>query len=83
MIVALFDHFFEMADFDHRFSCSFISRICKTSCPASLNDFNLISLLGWVHKLVSRVLATRLKRVIRKLVRESQSAFVKGRNIFG
>lgn len=35
-----------------------------------------------MHKLVPRVLSATLKGVIGKLVRDSQSSFIKGRSIF-
>lgn len=63
-MISLFNYFFEKADFDKQFSSSFIFLILKVKNPTSLNDFRPISQLGWVHKLVTRVLATRLKGVI-------------------
>lgn len=78
----MFNNFFETTEFEHRFSSSFILLISKVSFPSNLNDFRLISLLKWVHKLVTRVLVDRLRRVMRKLVRDSQSTFIKGRSIF-
>lgn len=56
-----------MANFNQRFSCPFISLIPKVVSTVCLNDFKPISLLGWVHKLVARVLATRLKGVMASL----------------
>lgn len=78
----MFDHFFDMMKFDHRFFSSFISLVSKVACPSSLIDFRLIFLLGWIHKLITCVLVARLRGVIGKLVQDSQSAFIKGRNIF-
>lgn len=50
--------------------------------PFSVNDFRPISLLGWVHKLMARVIAAKLRRVLGELVRNSQSAFFSGRSIY-
>lgn len=50
------------------FTSSFIPLIPKVGNPSSLINFRPVSLLGCVHKLVTRDLATRLKRVIEKLV---------------
>lgn len=45
-LVSLLDQFFELTEFDHRFSSSSISLIPKVSSPSNLNDFRPISLLG-------------------------------------
>lgn len=81
-LLSMFNHFFQMAEFYQRFSSPFIFVIPKGGSPSSLNDFRLISLLSWVYKLVTRVLAAILKGVIDKLVWDTQSAFMIGRNIF-
>lgn len=60
--------FFNMVEFDNWFSTSFIVLIPKVGCSSNLNDFRSISLLGWVHKLVARVLAKRLRGMMGKLV---------------
>lgn len=40
-----------------------------------------ISLIGSAYKIIAKVLASRLKRVMWKLIGEMESAFLKGRNI--
>lgn len=81
-MLALFNHFFETIEFDHRCSSSFISLIPKVGNPSNLNGFRLISLLRWTHKFITRFLAAKLKGVIGKLVGDTQSVFINGRNIF-
>lgn len=81
-LLSLFNQFFQMAKFDHRFSCSFILLISKVGSLTNLNDFRLISLLGWVHKLVTRTLAIRLQGIMGKLVQDMHIAFLKGKSIF-
>lgn len=78
----MFNHFFEIGEFEHRFFRSFILLIFKISYPSSLNGFRPILLLGWVHKLVHRVLAAKLRSVTGKLVWDSQSTFIRGKSIF-
>ncbi|RVW92334.1 putative ribonuclease H protein [Vitis vinifera] len=46
-----------------------------------LGDFRPISLLGGLYKLLAKVLANRLKKVVGKVVSTSQNAFVMGRQI--
>lgn len=81
-LLSLFGKFNKTVKFDQRFYSSFITLILKVENPSIPNDFRSISLLVWVHKLITRVLSARLKCVMGKLVRDSQLAFIKGRSIF-
>ncbi|KAJ9553900.1 hypothetical protein OSB04_017945 [Centaurea solstitialis] len=60
---------------------SFLTLIPKTSNPCGLSDFRPISLIGVFYKVVTKVLAQRLKKVIANVISEPQSAFIKNRNI--
>ena len=46
-----------------------------------LGDYRPISLLGGLYKLLAKVLANRLEKVIGKVVSPDQNAFVMGRQI--
>ncbi|KAJ9553128.1 hypothetical protein OSB04_017173 [Centaurea solstitialis] len=59
----------------------FLTLIPKVTNPSNIGDFRPISLIGVFYKVVAKVLAQRLKKVIGKVISESQSAFIKGRNI--
>lgn len=51
------------------------------SNPFSLKDFRLISLLGSLSKLLLKLLASKLVGVMNSVISQSQSAFLKGRNL--
>ncbi|RVW61121.1 hypothetical protein CK203_020538 [Vitis vinifera] len=46
-----------------------------------LGDYRPISLLGGLYKLLAKVLANRLKKIIDKVISPDQNAFIKGRQI--
>ncbi|CAJ2627985.1 unnamed protein product [Trifolium pratense] len=60
---------------------TFIALIPKVDSPQRLNDFRPISLVGSLYKILAKVLANRLRTVIGSVISESQSAFVKDRQI--
>jgi hypothetical protein len=62
-------------------NATFIALIPKVDNPQRLNDFRPISLVGSLYKILAKVLANRLRLVIGKVISESQTAFVKDRQI--
>ncbi|GAU16239.1 hypothetical protein TSUD_298710 [Trifolium subterraneum] len=60
---------------------TFIALIPKVDSPQRLNDFRPISLVGSLYKVLAKVLANRLRLVIGSVISESQTAFVKDRQI--
>lgn len=60
---------------------TFIALIPKVEIPQRLVVFCPISLVGCLYKILSEVLDNRLRNVVGNVVPESQSAFVKGRQI--
>ncbi|PNX92269.1 cysteine-rich receptor-like protein kinase [Trifolium pratense] len=62
-------------------NCSFIVLIPKKKSPVKVTDFRPICLIGCIYKVISKVLANRLKKVISSVVSETQSAFISGRQI--
>ncbi|XP_028058428.1 uncharacterized protein LOC114262269 [Camellia sinensis] len=64
-----------------RLNSTFITLIPKKNKAINLNEYRPISLVGAVYKLLSKVLATRLKRVLPTVIGDSQSSFLGGKSI--
>ena len=60
---------------------TFITLVPKSSNASVLSDFRPISCCNTIYKLISKILANRLQRVIGELISPNQSAFLKGRII--
>ncbi|GJZ58750.1 putative RNA-directed DNA polymerase, eukaryota, reverse transcriptase zinc-binding domain protein [Tanacetum coccineum] len=60
---------------------SFFTLIPKVTNPLYIKDFRPISLIGFQYKIVAKILANRLSKVIDSIISHEQSAFVSGRQI--
>ena len=80
-ILDLFKEFFYERSFAKSLNTTFLVLIPKKGGADDLGDFRPISLLGGLYKLLAKVLANRLKKVLDKVVSMDQNAFVRGRQI--
>ena len=80
-VMAFFDDFHRSSQFEQSLNASFLSLIPKKNNALNIRDFWPISLVGSVYKLLSKMLANRLRTVLDNLISESQNSFVGGRQI--
>jgi hypothetical protein len=80
-IMAVFSDFHARSKFEKSLNSTFISLIPKVPVAADLKDFRPISLVNGVYKIISKVLANRLRLVMSTIISSPQNAFVRGRQI--
>ena len=77
----MFKEFHEQNSFIRSLNHTFLVLIPKKWGTEELGDYRPISLLGGLYKLLAKVLANRLKKIIGKVISPDQNAFIKGRQI--
>ena len=60
---------------------SYITLVAKINNPEGVNDFRPISLLNTSMKVITKLLANRLQRVIQSIIHKNQYGFIKSRTI--
>ncbi|GKA66695.1 putative RNA-directed DNA polymerase, eukaryota, reverse transcriptase zinc-binding domain protein [Tanacetum coccineum] len=73
--------FFASCDMPYGANSSFFTLIPKVNNPTLITDFRPISLIGIHYKIIAKILANRLSKVIDKIVSKEQSTFIAGRQI--
>ncbi|GLT51328.1 hypothetical protein SLA2020_247510 [Shorea laevis] len=79
--MSFFSEFYQNGRLVSRLNSSFLTLIPKKFNAVELKDYRPISLIGCVYKLLSKVLANRLKSVLPGVISENQSAFLGGRQL--
>jgi hypothetical protein len=77
----LFDQFHGNECIPKCLTSYFLTLVPKIKSPQRLGDFRPISLLGSLYKLIAKVLAARLAKVMDPLISKTQTAFLKGRQL--
>ena len=80
-LIAVFHHFFANGRFEKSLNATFITLIPKKHAASEIRDFRPISLVGGVYKIITKVLANRLRIVMGDIISASQNAFVRDRQI--
>lgn len=79
LIFQFFSEFHSNGKLTKGINSNFVSLIPKAECPMSFKEYRPISLVGWVYKVLSKVLANRIKTHIQSVIGESQAAFIGGK----
>ena len=80
-VIGFFKEFHDNARFVKNLNTTFLVLIPKKQTVEDFKDLRPISLVGGLYKILSKVLANRIKRVMDKVISKSQNAFVEGRQI--
>ena len=80
-ILRFLDEFHVNRIFPKGLNASFIALIPKVPDPQMLSDYRPISLIGCTYKIVAKILANRLKKVMPFIIHERQSTFIEGRHM--
>ena len=79
--MAVFHHFHVTGQFEKSLNATFIALIPKKAAAVEVKDFRPISLVGGVYKILAKVLATRLHKVLGEIISTPQNAFILNRQI--
>jgi len=82
-MMRMFFEFFSSGKFVANLNATFIGLIPKKANAKIIRGFRPISLVGCIYKLLSKILARRLRNIIGNLISENQNTFVGGRQIIG
>ena len=80
-VMGFFKDFFQNEQFVKSLNATFLVLVPKGSTVEDLKDLRPISLVGSLYKILPKVLANIIKRVMGVIISQSQNAFVKGRQI--
>ena len=77
-VMAVFSKFYRRPKLVTSMNATFVSLVPKKAKAVEMKDFRPISLVGGMYKILSKVLASRLKTVLGKIISKSQNAFFGG-----
>ena len=80
-VMGFFKDFFEQNKFVRNLNFTILVLIPKKENAVDIKDYIPISLVGGLYKILAKVLANRLRRVVGQVVSTAQNAFVERRQI--
>lgn len=75
------NQFLDSSTLQHPLNITNLVLIPKISNPQKMSDLRPIALCNVLYKILTKILATRLKSILSSIISDNQSAFVKGRSI--
>ncbi|KAK8936556.1 putative ribonuclease H protein [Platanthera zijinensis] len=78
-IIAAVKNFFATSTMEAKWKDTLVALIPKCSNPSTPDHFRPISLCSTIYKVTAKILANRMKPLLKKLISEEQAAFVPGR----
>ncbi|XP_074305193.1 uncharacterized protein LOC141640239 [Silene latifolia] len=80
-IIGAVQEFFSSGKMLKQINSTTLTLIPKKARPTTVADFRPIACCNVVYKIISKVICTRLATVLPDIISETQSAFIKGRDI--
>ncbi|XP_041011405.1 uncharacterized protein LOC121255193 [Juglans microcarpa x Juglans regia] len=80
-VIQVLQEFYDYQKFEKSLNATFIALIPKRVGASELKDFRPISLVSGIYKIISKVLANQMSKVMDKITSKSQNASVRGRQI--
>ena len=80
-VLGFFKEFHEHNRFVKNLNDTFLVLIPEKQIVEDFKDLRLISLVGGLYKILTKVVAKRIKRVMNKVISKTQNDFVEGRQI--
>ncbi|GKV09632.1 hypothetical protein SLEP1_g21103 [Rubroshorea leprosula] len=80
-VVAFIQEFHKHGRIVRGANASFLVLIPKTENPQRIEEYRPISLIGVMYKILAKLLANRLRKVLPKVIGEQQMAFIGGRQL--
>ncbi|KAH0682653.1 hypothetical protein KY289_020405 [Solanum tuberosum] len=73
--------FFQSGKFYRPVNCTVITLVPKNSSPVNIKEYRPIACCTIIYKIIAKVLASRMQKVMAHIISEAQSGFILGRKI--
>ncbi|GKV05043.1 hypothetical protein SLEP1_g17092 [Rubroshorea leprosula] len=80
-VIGFIKEFQEKGELVRGLNSSFIVLVPKVNNPQRIEEYRPISLIGAVYKILAKLLANRLKKVLDQVIGKQQMAFISGRQL--